>query len=57
MVNAPHHPAKGAFPQSADNLICNTVQREKKTREGERGGGKKEALEMWTRAGIHNAKV
>ncbi len=39
MVNALHHPPEGAFPQSADNLICNTTQREKE----EKGGrGKKE---------------
>lgn len=47
MVNALHHPPKGAFPQSADNLICNTTQREKE----ERGGVGKErtgALDMWT---------
>lgn len=46
MVNALHHPAKGAFPQSADNLICNTTQREKK-----RGGGGEEktgASDTWT---------
>lgn len=32
VVNALHHPPKGAFPQSANNLICNTTRREKKDR-------------------------
>lgn len=35
-----------------------TQYKEKKKQERESGGGGgKEALEMWTRAGIHNAKV
>ena len=37
MVNALHHPPEGAFPQRADNLICNTTQREKEERGGEQG--------------------
>lgn len=48
MVNALHHPPKGAFPQGAGNLICNTTQREKEERG--RAGGKERtgALDMWT---------
>lgn len=47
MVNALHHPPKSAFPQSADNLICNTTQKEKEER-GRAGKERTEALDMWT---------
>lgn len=40
MVNAAHHPPKGAFPQSADNLVCNTMKIEK---EKTRGSGKRKS--------------
>lgn len=35
MVNTAHHPPKGAFPQCADNLVCNTTKIEKEKTRGE----------------------
>lgn len=32
VINAFHHPPKGAFAQCADNLICNEPQTERKDR-------------------------
>lgn len=55
MVNAPHHPPKGAFPQCADNLICNTTKREME-KDKEVGKESTGAL-IWTQAKVqHNKK-
>lgn len=57
MVDAPHHPPKGAFAQSADDLICNTAQRQEGRRE--RAGDKKGKRELatWTRAAAQQQKT
>lgn len=46
MVNTLHYPPKGAFPQSADNLIWKTERERDKA--GKKG---REELDMWTGAG------
>lgn len=45
VINAFHHPPKGAFAQCADNLICNMPQTE---RTGKAGTDRTAALEMDT---------
>lgn len=58
MVDAPHHPPEGAFSQSADDLICNTAQRQEgEERESGDKKGKRE-LAVWTQSsGEHNTTV
>lgn len=57
MVNALHHPPKGAFSQSADNFICNTKKKSGKEREsGERGNRSLRLCELDQKHILHRSK-